>query len=167
MAQLWVNLPRVHKLAPAGYQPILAEQIGVARLSDAAGAVRVIAGEFQGVRGPARTFTPINVYDARLASGGAVEFSFAARQTAALLVMEGEVVINGAAEARKHDFVVFRNAGERIAIRADSEAQLLVLNGERIDEPIVQYGPFVMNSEEEIERAILDFNSGNFGRLDA
>jgi redox-sensitive bicupin YhaK (pirin superfamily) len=165
MAQLWVNLPRAHKLAPAGYQSIASDQIGVARLADAAGVVRVIAGEFQGVRGPARTFTPINVYDARLSSGGAVEFSFAAGQTAALLVMEGDVTINARAEARKHDFVLFRTEGERIAIHANSQAQLLVLNGERIDEPLVQYGPFVMNSEEEIERAILDFNTGKFGRM--
>lgn len=166
MAQLWVNLPRVHKLAPARYQPITSAQMGLVTLPQGAGTVRVIAGEFEGVRGPAMTFTPINIYDARLAARGRVEFSFPALQTAALLMMKGDVTINGATKARENDFVLFANAGETIAIEASSDAQLLVLNGEPIAEPVVQHGPFVMNTEQEIREAFADFSRGKFGFLE-
>jgi quercetin 2,3-dioxygenase len=166
MAQLWVNLPRVHKLSPPRYQPITSAQMGVATLADGSGTVRVIAGEFEGVRGPAMTFTPINIYDARLSERGQAKFSFPARQTVAMLVMKGEVAINGAAEARENDFVLFKNAGERISIVANSDAQLLVLNGEPIAEPVVQHGPFVMNTQQEIREAFADFSSGKFGYLE-
>ena len=165
MVQLWVNLPRAHKMDPPRYQPIAAEQVGVSVLPENAGVVRVVAGEYQGVQGPARTFTPINIYDARLEAGKAAQFSFPARQTAALLVMKGEVTINGTASAGINDLVLFRNVGERIAIQAGSQAQLLVLNGEPIGEPVVQHGPFVMNTEREIARAISDYNAGKFGQL--
>jgi redox-sensitive bicupin YhaK (pirin superfamily) len=135
-------------------------------LPDGAGRVRVIAGEFAGVRGPAQTFTPINIYDTRLAPGGKVEFAFRARQTVALLVMNGEVAVNGVAMARQDDFVLFRNAGERVSLEATAETELLLLNGEPIAEPVVQYGPFVMNTEREIEEAILDYQRGKFGKLE-
>ncbi|HKO47872.1 MAG TPA: pirin family protein [Polyangiaceae bacterium] len=166
MAQLWVNLPRAHKLAPPRYQPLTADQMGLATLANGSGTVRVIAGEFEGVRGPAKTFTPINLYDARLSAHGQVEFCFPARQTVALLVMKGSVAINGASEAGENDFVLFKNAGERISIVASSDAQLLVLNGEPLAEPVVQYGPFVMNTEQEIRDAFDDFSKGKFGQLE-
>jgi len=166
MVQLWVNLPKAHKLSPPRYQPLVADQMGHVELAGGAGHVRVIAGEFQGVRGPAKTFTPINIYDARLAPGGQVEFSFPARQTAALLVMSGELSLNDGAKAQQDDFVLFSNAGERIALQASTETRLLVLNGEPIAEPVVQYGPFVMNTEREIEQAILDYSQGKFGQLE-
>jgi redox-sensitive bicupin YhaK (pirin superfamily) len=166
MVQLWVNLPRAHKLAAPRYQPLLAEQMGSFELPDGAGSVRVIAGEYRGVRGPARTFTPINIYDARLAAGGKLEFSFPARQTAAFLVMGGELTVNDGATARADDFVLFRNAGERVTLEASADARLLLLNGEPIAEPVVQYGPFVMNTEREIEEAILDYQRGKFGHLE-
>lgn len=166
MVQLWVNLPSAHKMGPPRYQPLLADQMGIATLPDGAGVLRVIAGEFHGVRGPAKTFTPINVYDAQLTAGGELELTFSAHQTAAILVMKGDIAINGATEARANDFVLFGSAGERISIEAGSEAQLLVLNGEPINEPVVQYGPFVMNTAREIQRAFADFNSGKFGDLE-
>jgi redox-sensitive bicupin YhaK (pirin superfamily) len=166
MAQLWVNLPRAHKMAPPRYQPLLAAQMGIVDLDDGAGSVRVVAGEYRGVKGPARTFSPIDVFDARLNAGGTLELSFPARHNAALLVMQGAVTINGATEASVDDFVLFENDGERIAVEASAEAQLLVLSGEPIDEPVVQYGPFVMNTKREIEEAIADFNRGRFGHLD-
>ncbi len=166
MVQLWVNLPRAHKMDPPRYQPILAADMGVATLPDGAGLVRVVAGEYRGVRGPAETFSPINIYDARLSQGGSVEFSFPARQTAALLVMQGDVALGGGARATANDFVLFRNVGERIAIEATREAQLLVLNGEPLREPVVQYGPFVMNDAREIRQAFADFSAGKFGHLE-
>jgi redox-sensitive bicupin YhaK (pirin superfamily) len=166
MVQLWVNLPSAHKMSPPRYQPIRSEQIGVVDLPDGAGVVRVVAGEYRGVHGPAKTFSPINVYDVRLAAHGGVEFAFSANETVALLVLKGDVVINGGETARSDDFVVFRKVGEQLSLEAASDAQFLVLNGEPIGEPIVQYGPFVMNTKREIEQAVVDFNRGKFGHLD-
>src|SRR5215471_2697324 len=123
MAQLWVNLPKAHKMAPPGYQPILADQMGIVTLPDGAGTVRVVAGEYQGVRGPAKTFSPMTVLDATLNSGGKLELSFPARQTVAILVMKGEVTFNGN-RARINDFVLFKNEGERITVEASAEARL-------------------------------------------
>jgi redox-sensitive bicupin YhaK (pirin superfamily) len=166
MVQLWVNLPRAHKMAPPRYQPITSDRMGLVTLPNGSGTVRVIAGEFAGVRGPALTFTPINIYDARLAARGEVEFSFPARETVALLVMKGEVAINGASKAHENDFVLFEKSGERISIVASSDAQLLLLSGEPIAEPIVQHGPFVMNTDQEIREAFADFSRGKFGYLE-
>lgn len=165
MAQIWVNLPSAHKMDPPGYQALAANEMGLVKLPDEAGLVRVIAGEYQGVRGPAKTFTPINMFDVRLARQGRVELSFPARESTALLVMSGEVSINRKAKAGTNEFVLFENEGERIAIVAESEAQLALLNGEPIDEPVVSYGPFVMNTAQEIQEAITDFNRGKFGHL--
>ena len=166
MVQLWVNLPKAQKMAPPRYQPLTAAEMGNVELPGGAGRVRVIAGEFAGARGPAQTFTPINIFDTRLTAGGKVEFSFPARQTVAFLVMSGELAVNGSATARKDDFVLFRNAGERVSLEATAESELLLLNGEPIAEPVVQYGPFVMNTEREIEQAILDYQRGKFGHLE-
>ena len=166
MVQLWVNLPRAHKMAPPAYQPILADEMGIATLPDGGGTVRVVAGEYEGVRGPARTFTPMNIYDTNLTEGGKVSFAFPAHQTAAILVMKGDVTINGRTRASTNDFVLFAKEGEAIAIEASSEAQLFVLNGEPINEPIVQHGPFVMNTRQEIAQAMADYSRGLFGVLE-
>jgi redox-sensitive bicupin YhaK (pirin superfamily) len=129
--------------------------------------VRVIAGEYRGVRGPAKTHTPVSLLDVRLSKNGRADFPVPARENAALLVTQGEVSINGEM-AGANDFVLFANAGERISIEARSEsgAQLLLMSGEPIDEPVVSYGPFVMNTEGEIRQAMADFQDGKFGRLD-
>jgi redox-sensitive bicupin YhaK (pirin superfamily) len=166
MAQIWVNLPKAHKMDPPGYQAITADRIGVVELPDGAGQVRVIAGEYRGVRGPAKTHTPLNMFDARLSAGGRVEFSFPARENAALLVLAGDVRINRDTEAGVNEFVLFENEGERIEIEAGSPAQILILNGEPIGEPVVSYGPFVMNTTGEIRRAMADFQEGRFGYLE-
>jgi quercetin 2,3-dioxygenase len=165
MAQIWVNLPRARKMDPPGYQTITADQIGVATLPDGAGSVRVIAGEYRGVRGPARTATPVMMLEVRLTKGGRAEFDVPARWNAALLVMKGEISLGGET-ASDNEFVVFANAGERIAVEATSQAHLLLLAGEPIDEPIASYGPFVMNTEGEIRQAMLDFQAGKFGELE-
>lgn len=165
MVQLWVNLPRENKLDPPGYQPLLASEMGMFTLPEGAGTVRVIAGEFDGVRGPARTFSPINLWDVTLTPGGQVEFSLPAEQTLALLIMEGEVTLSGARTAKKNDFVLFKNEGERVRIEAQADAQVLVLSGEPLREPVVQHGPFVMNTQQEILEAFQDFSSGKFGYL--
>ena len=165
MAQLWVNLPKAHKMAQPRYQSITADRMGLVTLPDGAGSVRVLAGEYRGVTGPAQTFTPINVFDVRLNMAGSADFTIPAAHNAGLLVVKGTVTINGA-KATQESFVVFENSGESVHIEADTEAQLLLLSGEPIDEPIVQYGPFVMNSEREILQAFADYNAGKFGHLD-
>jgi quercetin 2,3-dioxygenase len=164
MAQLWVNLPSAHKMSPPKYQGIVADEIGVATLPENAGSVRVVAGEYQGVKGPAKTFTPISVFDVRLSANGKVDFTFPAEHNVGFLVMKGDVTVLGA-KASQHEFVVFKRGGERVVIEAESEAQLLVLAGEPIDEPVVQYGPFVMNTQREIQQAFADYESGKFGQL--
>ena len=167
MAQIWVNLPKAHKMDPPGYQAITADRIGVATLPDGAGTVRVIAGEYLGVRGPAKTFTPVTMLDIRLAAKGRAELDVPTRNNAALLVMRGDVDVNGET-ASENELVVFANTGERITVEAKpgEEAHLLLLAGEPIEEPVVSYGPFVMNTEGEIRQAMRDFQSGKFGALE-
>jgi quercetin 2,3-dioxygenase len=126
--------------------------------------VRVIAGEYQGVQGPAKTFSPVNMFDVCLNCAGQARFSFPVRENTLLLIMQGEVEVNGQT-ATALDLVLFENEGEAVTVRAREEARLLLLNGEPIDEPVVQYGPFVMNTEQEIRQAMHDFNSGKFGQL--
>jgi redox-sensitive bicupin YhaK (pirin superfamily) len=150
---------------PPRYQAIVAEQMGIATLPDGAGSVRVIAGEYQGVKGPAKTVTPVNLFDVRLGRGGTAAFSFAASDNVAILIMSGDVLFSAKSKATAGDFVVFENVGEHIGIEATLDAHLLVLDGEPIDEPVVQHGPFVMNTEREIHEAIMDFRMGKFGQL--
>lgn len=166
MAQLWVNLPKASKMTAPRYQALVANQMGKVVLRENSGVVRVIAGEFQGVKGPASTHTPISVLDVTLNAKAAIEFEFAPHWNASILVMKGDILIGGETNALEGDFVVFKNQGERIAITADSDVQLLVLAGEPIGEPVVQYGPFVMNTRREIEQAFADFQSGRFGHLE-
>ncbi len=165
MAQIWVNLPKAHKMDAPRYQGIEANRIPAATLPDGAGEVRVIAGEFAGIKGPAATVTPINLFDIRLAANGRVKLRFPAHENTALLVRDGSVRVNGAKEASALDLVLFANEGEEILVESQGGAQLLLLNGEPIDEPVVQYGPFVMNTQDEIRQAFTDFREGRFGRL--
>ena len=167
MAQIWVNLPKAHKMDPPRYQSIAAAGKGVVRLPDGAGEVGVIAGEYEGARGPAKTYTPVNMFEILLNAGGHVPLSFPARQNTAVLVMKGTVNVNGSTEGRELDLVVFGHEGEDFEIGTAGGAHLLLLNGEPIDEPVVQHGPFVMNTAEEIRQAFADFRDGKFGTLAA
>ncbi|MDZ3836773.1 MAG: pirin family protein [Rhodospirillales bacterium] len=167
MVQLWVNLPAKEKMAPGGYQAITSGDIPVVDLSNGAGTLRVIAGGFDGVAGPARTFTPIQVWDASLAAGAEVSLDLPEGHTAMLVLLSGHVTANGTQGASEAEVVLLGREGTRAELHADGETKLLVLSGEPIDEPIVGYGPFVMNSEAEIRQAIDDYNSGRFGRLAA
>jgi redox-sensitive bicupin YhaK (pirin superfamily) len=164
MAQLWVNLPKAAKMGPPRYQPLSAEQMGRVDLPNGAGRVRVIAGDYSGTRGPAQTFSEMNVFDVSLSAAGSTELPIPSTHHLAVLVMQGEVTFNSR-KAVSEDFVLFENKGQRVRVTAQSEAQLLVLSGVPIDEPIVQYGPFVMNSAREIAQAFEDYNSGKFGQL--
>jgi redox-sensitive bicupin YhaK (pirin superfamily) len=165
MAQLWVNLPAKDKMTAPRYQTLLNAQIPSVDLPGGAGRVRVIAGELDGQRGPALTFTPMDVWDVRIGQGSTARFEAKDGRTLALVVLRGTVLINGGDVAREGQLVHFDRAGSGVEIEANSDAVLLWLSGEPIDEPVVGYGPFVMNSEDEIRQAIDDFNSGRFGRI--
>lgn len=162
MVQLWVNLPAKDKMTPAHYQGIRADTIPSVPLADGAGTVRVIAGQFEGFQGPANTYTPMNVWDVRLREGRSVELPQEDGWTTLLVVLDGTVMVNGQI-ARKAEMLVLSREGEGLTIEANGDAKLLLLAGEPIDEPVVGYGPFVMNSQEQIKQAIEDFNSGRFG----
>jgi redox-sensitive bicupin YhaK (pirin superfamily) len=162
MVQLWVNLPAKDKMAPAGYQGITAADIPTVTLPNGAGTARIIAGELQGTRGPARSFTPINLWDVRLTAGADVTLDLPDGHTAMLVVLGGHVTVNGSEPAGEAELILFDRAGAGAQVKADGDAMLLVLTGEPIDEPIVGYGPFVMNTEAEIHQAIADFNAGRF-----
>ena len=167
MVQLWVNLPAKDKMTPPRYQTLLSAEIPVVELPQGAGQLRVIAGEYAGNRGPAQTFSPVDVWDLRLRAGRTAQPAFAEGRTVALVVLGGTVQINGSEVVRAGQLVVMdRKAGE-VFIEANSDATVLVLSGEPLNEPIVGYGPFVMNTEKEIHEAIADFNSGKFGRIPA
>jgi len=165
MAQLWVNLPRAHKLTEPRYQEIAAATIPVVELPNGAGAVRVIAGEHDGVRGPAKTFTSVAVRDLRVTQGASVELESTPGHTCLLAVLQGVARIGdervGAAEV-----AVLDRDGARVRLSAEDELHALLLTGEPIDEPIVGRGPFVMNTEQEIWQAIADFQRGRMGNLD-
>ena len=164
MIQLWVNLPRRHKLAAPRYQALERERIPEAALSNG-GRVRVIAGAYEDVKGPAETFTPAHMLDLRLKAGGTARLSAPKDYNTALLVLQGRVSANGSPPVSEGEFVLFNNDGGEVAVDAFTDATALYLSGAPIDEPLVHYGPFVMNSVDEINAAIEDFNSGKFGRL--
>ena len=165
MVQLWVNLPAKDKMTTPRYQTLLRQDIPVVDLPEGAGSLRVIAGEYGGHTGPAHTFSPMDVWDLRLQQGCSTSLAFKAERTAALVVLRGTVLVNGSEIVREAQLVMLdRDAGE-VVLEANSDAALLVLSGEPLNEPIVGYGPFVMNSEAQIAEAFEDFNSGRFGRI--
>lgn len=165
MVQLWVNLPASAKMTRPGYQTLLDADIPGVELPDGAGRLRVIAGEFDGRRGPARTHTPIHLWELHLRPGGRAALATAPGHTLALVVLHGTVLVNGLQIAREAQLVRFARGDGGVELEANNDAVVLVLGGEPIDEPIVGYGPFVMNSQDEIRQAIEDFNGGRFGRI--
>lgn len=165
MVQLWVNLPAKDKSAAPHYQALTAAGMGKIVLPENGGEVNVIAGNFNGITGPAQTYTAINLFDIKLNEGAEVITFIPERHNTGLLVVNGSIVVNGEIAA-EHSFVLFADQGEEIKITASRNSVILLLSGEPINEPIVSYGPFVMNTEAEIEQAISDFRSGKFGVLD-
>lgn len=165
MVQLWVNLPAKDKAAPPRYQGILNEQIPIVPLPDDRGSVRVIAGEFAGVKGPAKTFTPIHVWDLRLSGGQQTDIVVPDGYTTALVVLKGAVCVNGAETIEAAEVGLFERAGKTLRIHSMQDSTALLLSGEPIDEPIVGSGPFVMNTPQEIRQAMADYQSGKMGHL--
>ncbi len=166
MVQLWVNLPAKDKMSTPKYQAIKKDDIRKYELPAAAGTIEVIAGAYEGVKGGASTFTEVQVYNARLNKGGEAAFNLPATYNTAILVVEGGITVNGLQEAGEGKLVYFKNEGTHIQIEATQQSILLILSGEPIDEPVAQYGPFLMNTQEELKLAINDYNEGKFGYLE-
>lgn len=165
MVQLWVNLPAKDKSAKPGYQTLLDKDVPTVELPKGAGTLRVIAGAFGNAEGPARTFTPINIWDVRLNRDKVATLDVPEGHTLSVLVLSGTVEVDGREIAREAQTVLLDRNGGGITIEANAEAKLLVLTGEPINEPVVAHGPFVMNTAGEIKQAMLDVQSGKFGTL--
>jgi hypothetical protein len=163
--QLWVNLPATSKMTAPRYQELLAKDIPVVKLGGEAGSVRVIAGEFGGAKGPALTFTPINLLDVRLRAGQSLTLSLKDGYTASLYVLKGKVVLNGHEAASATELVLLERKGDEITIEASTDAALFVMNGRPIEEPVAGSGPFVMNTHQQIEQAYRDFRAGRLGTI--
>lgn len=165
MVQLWVNLPARYKMSPPKYQPILREQFGKYVLPENQGVIEIIAGNYKSAIGPAYSFTPIEMYNLRLNQGADLVLDLPQNYNTGFLVVEGNVVINGKTVSTDY-FVLFANDGSEIQIQATENAIVLVLSGEPINESIFPYGPFVMNTKQEILQAYEDLNNGKFGYLE-
>lgn len=165
MVQLWVNLPAKFKMSPPKYQAITGNDMGRYLLPDGAGVIEVIAGDYKEVKGPAFTFSPVSLMNAKLEKGGKAAFSFPAGYNTCAVVIEGSIILNDAEKAESDHFILFGNDGEDFTIEASEEAIVLIMSGEPIMEPIAANGPFVMNTQTEIMKAYADMNRGRFGFL--
>ena len=164
LIQLWVNLPKKHKMTNPKYQAISKDKMGVYKLDNDEGEIRIIAGEVKGVKGPANTFTKVNMYNVDLKNHGKVVLNEPGDFNTGLLVLKGEVKINEDSIYKEEDFVLFNNVEGDIILESISENSLvIILSGEPINEPIVSHGPFVMNTVEEIYEAYEDFRNNKFG----
>jgi redox-sensitive bicupin YhaK (pirin superfamily) len=166
MAQIWVNLPAKYKMTQPRYQAIENSMMGRYMLNDGASYMEIIAGEYNGVKGPASTFSPVNLFNAHLKEGGSARMSFNVASNTGLLIIDGVVKINESQKALNDHFVYFGHEGEDILITAEKPSTVLILNGEPISEPIAAYGPFVMNTQAEIRQAYDDLYNGKFGYLE-
>ncbi|MGZ5050093.1 MAG: pirin family protein [Methylobacter sp.] len=160
--QLWVNLPAKDKMVAPHYQSIIDKRIPSLALDDAGSAIRIIAGHYRGIKGPADTYTPINLWDLSLRAGQTVELEFPDDSNVLLFASKGSVTVNGSSTLHNIELAFFDREGGKVMLAAQEDARLLVMNGEPIDEPISGYGPFVMNTQEQIQQAIDDFNNGRF-----
>lgn len=166
MVQLWINLPAKDKMSAPKYQGVKQNDIQKINLPNNSGVIEVIAGNYQGSRGSVSTFTPIEMYNARLNKGGKAVFSFPESYNTGFVIIEGTVKVNDTEIAKTDQFIHFKNEGETIEVEALADTVILILSGEPINEPIVAYGPFLMNTQQEIQQALADYNEGKFGYLE-
>jgi len=163
--QLWVNLPARDKMAKPKYQGIRSSDIPNVELPNKAGQVRVIAGEFDGKTGPAKTFTPIHLWDVRMNAGGTANFKMTSGYTTAVFVLSGKLSLETGEEIGSAELAVLDPHEESFAFTSLEDTKLLLLAGQPLNEPIVGYGPFVMNTPQEIHQAFVDFESGRMGKI--
>jgi redox-sensitive bicupin YhaK (pirin superfamily) len=163
MVQLWVNLPAKDKMSTPKYQAI--ENSHIPKIKVDGGIMEVIAGSYQAHQGAASTFTPVNMLNAKLASGGSAAFSFPSNHNTCILVIEGEVILNDTEDVPLDHLALFKNEGESFTIKATQNSIVLILSGAPINEPIAAHGPFVMNTREQIMEAFQDYELGKFGEL--
>lgn len=163
--QLWVNLPRVQKMSAPRYQTLLNADIPKIQLAGGTDRLRVIAGTFQGWRGPAHTVTPIELYDLEMLAGGRAELLLPDGQNTSLFVVRGLVSANGSNDAGEAELIVCKRAGSSVVVEAREDSRLLILSGQPIGEPIARYGPFVMNNKVELVQALEDYKAGKMGHL--
>lgn len=166
MVQLWVNLPSKDKMTKPKYQAITNAEMGKFDLPDGGGSVEVIAGNFNETKGAATTFSPVHLYNLKLKKGSSLTLNLPENYTTAFVMIEGQAKINETETAPADNFVLFNNDGEKILVEAEQDSVILVMSGEPLDEPIAAYGPFLMNTQEEIKQAFEDFQAGKFGRLE-
>ena len=164
MVQLWINLPAKDKMSAPKYQAIEHKNIPTVEVEN--GTIEVIAGEYNQTKGAASTFSRVNMLNAKLTSGGKASFNFPAHYNTVLLVIEGEVKVNNEEIVPTDHLLLFANEGENFEIEATENSVVLILSGEPLNEPIASYGPFVMNTQDEIRAAFDDFNNGKFGTLE-
>ena len=165
MVQLWVNLPKKHKMDKPRYQGIKDETIPAVTLPDNAGTLRVIAGDYLGTKGPAATFTPMNLWDIRLKKGHTVEFKVPEGHTASVFVLSGNVKLSGGEIIQDAELAILERKGDTFTLHAETDAKILFMGGEPIQEPLIGYGPFVMNTKAEIHEAFMDFQRGKMGQI--
>jgi redox-sensitive bicupin YhaK (pirin superfamily) len=166
MVQLWINLPAKDKMSTPKYQAITRAQMGLYQLPGGEGTVEVIAGNFKGMKGPANTFSPIELYNIRLQKGARISFDIPAAYNTGILVVEGSARFFDSETAATDSFVLFANEGETISLEAMEDSVLLLMSGQPIDEPLFAYGPFLMNTKEEVQQAYDDYRHGKFGHLE-
>lgn len=164
MIQLWVNLPSKDKMGPPRYQGVLSKDIPVVKLTEKGSSMRIIAGSYQETFGPAKTHTPIHLWDLSLKANDKIHFSLPDGSTTALFIRKGEIMVDQKT-AVYNQMIVFENAGTDIEFEASADSSVLLMNGEPLNEKIIAYGPFVMNTEGEIRQAMLDYQNGKMGHL--
>lgn len=167
MVQLWVNLPAKDKDAAPGYQTLLKADIPVLHFPEDAGRLRVIAGDYNGHKGPAHTFSPIDLWDIFLKQGKSVSLNLPAGHTAGIVILRGSVRVNSTATAHQGQFVLLDRNGGEFMLHADNDLTALILSGEPLNEPVAMRGPFVMNTDDELQQAFADFRAGKFGAIAA
>jgi redox-sensitive bicupin YhaK (pirin superfamily) len=163
--QLWVNLPKSSKMSAPGYQTIVNDQIPIVQLDGGAGSLRVIAGSVGGTKGPARTFTPIELYDLRLRAGHSMPLQIPNGYNVGLLILSGQASVEGSHRLTEAELAVLTSTGEPVTIIAEEDSTILVMAGEAIDEPVARYGPFVMNTKAELVQSVNDYQAGKMGHL--
>jgi redox-sensitive bicupin YhaK (pirin superfamily) len=166
MVQLWVNLPAKYKMTAPKYQGIENSAMSKYQIDNGKGVIEIIAGNYKGLKGPATTFSPVNLFNAKLVKGTTTDFSFRENYNTGILIIEGEIKINDSEMVGEDSFVLFKHDGEFFKIESLKDSIILIMSGEPINEPIASYGPFLMNTKAEIQEAYNDYYGGKFGYLE-